>query len=709
MHHFSYYSFRSYPDRRGGICLALCLTALLWVKTHQAQIDPASIEIIRDAYGVPHIFSDTDAEVAYGLAWAHAEDDFKTIQETFLPTKGLLGRHMGKKGVVLDYLVELLRCRESVEAHYDELSEDVLKVIRGYVDGLNRFAETHPDEILVKGTFPVTVKEYLTGFNLVIHFYTDSGNIIRDLFNDKVKPLKEMSDNNVQDKKIGSNAFAISKNKTTDGKTYFNVNTHQPLTGSFCWYEAHVVSKEGWNMLGGLFPGSPCPFIGTNTNLGWTHTYNYPDLIDTYQLEMHPKEKNKYKFDSSWLELEKRKVKLRIKLFGKVNLRVKRAAYWCKYGPVIKNKSGYFSFHSGAFDKITAIDQWYRMNKAANWTEFKKALSIMGIPRFNVMYADRSDTIYYYSNALLPIRKGDFEWSELLPGNTAKTLTNGYHDIDELPQMINPKNGYLFNTNNSPFNCTDPKENLKKEDFEKTFSYREGMNNRSKRFMDLIAAYDKLSYEDFKRIKYDQEYPQPIIAPFDVNGVFRLDTDTYPELESIITIFKNWDHKGDTANIGAAHWRMHYKYLKEIVDDREIDKKDSIPESVVVEALSKTNDFFTKHYGTLQVPFGEFQKHVRGDRAIPLSGLEDVIAAINVSPYEESKAKATSGESYIMLIRYSEEGVEIETVVPYGASNRPGNKHYDDQMELYRNHQLKKMTLDEAKIRKEAVRTYHPE
>jgi len=687
----------------------MCLLALLWVNTHQAQIDPAAIEIVRDRYGVPHIFSSTDAEVAYGLAWAHAEDDFKTIQETFLPTKGLLGRHMGKKGVVLDYLVELLRCREAVDAHYDELSEDVLKVIRGYVEGLNKFAETHPDEILVKGTFPVTVKEYLTGFNLVIHFYTDSGNIIRDLFNDKVKPLKEMSDNNVQDKKIGSNAFAISRKRTTDGKTYFNVNTHQPLTGSFCWYEAHLVSKEGWNMLGGLFPGSPCPFIGTNTNLGWTHTYNYPDLIDTYQLEMHPKEKNKYKFDSSWLELEKRKVKLRIKLFGKVNLRVKRTAYWCKYGPVIKNKSGYFSFHSGAFDKITAIDQWYHMNKAASWTEFKEALSIMGIPRFNVMYADRSDTIYYYSNALLPIRKGDFEWSELLPGNTSKTLTKGYHDIDELPQMINPKNGYLFNTNNSPFNCTDPKENLKKEDFEKTFSYREGMNNRSKRFMDLIADYDKLSYEDFKRIKYDQEYPQPIIAPFDVNGVFRVDPEKYPELEPLIRIFKDWDHKGDTANIGAAHWRLHYKYLKKIVDEREINKKEPIPEPIVVEALIKTNDFFQKHYGTLEVSLGKFQKHVRGDRAIPLSGLEDMIAAINVSPYKEGRTKATSGESYIMLIRYSNDSVEIETVVPYGASNRPGNKHYDDQMEMYRNHQLKKMTLDESDIRKNAVRVYHPE
>ena len=227
--------------------------------------------------------------------------------------------------------------------------------------------------------------------------------------------------------------------------------------------------------------------------------------------------------------------------------------------------------------------------------------------------------------------------------------------------------------------------------------------------MDLMAGYDKLSYMDFKRIKYDQEYPQPIIAPFDVNGVFRLDRQKYPELDAIIQIFKQWDHKSDTANIGAAHWRMHYKFLKGIVEERKLDKDDSIPEPIVVEALTKTKEFFEKHYGTLQVPFGNFQKHVRGDRAIPLSGLEDVIAATNVEPYKESQTKATSGESYIMLIRYSKDDIEIETVVPYGSSNHKGNPHYDDQMEMYRNQQLKKMTLNESDVRKNAVRLYHPE
>lgn len=672
-----------------------------------AQINTSSIEIIRDQYGVPHIFGTTDQETAYGLAWAHAEDDFKTIQETFLPVKGMLGRHLGKKGVILDYLVELLRCKEAVEMNYATLSPEVIALIKGYTEGLNAYAKNHPEEVLVKGCFPMTVKEYLIGFNLVIHFYTDSGNIIRDLFSNKVEPLNQKEEN-VQDKKIGSNAFAISRTKTQEGKTYFNVNTHQPLNGSFAWYEAHVVSDEGWNMLGGLFPGSPCPFIGTNEFLGWTHTYNYPDLIDTYQLEMHPKEKNKYRFDSCWLALEKRTVKLTSKLLGKINIKVKKEALWCKYGPVIKNKSGYFSFHSGAFDKITAIDQWYHMNKATDWQSFNKALNMMGIPRFNVMYADRKDTIYYLSNALLPIRKGDYQWGELLPGNTASTLTQAYHKLEELPQMVNPKCGYLFNTNNSPFNCTSAEENLIESDFDSTFSYRDGPNNRSQRFMELMAKYDLLTYADFKRIKYDQQYPKPIIAPFDVNGVFQLNASEYPKLAKLITVFQKWDYKGNVENIGAAHWRVFYPFLRDIVEEKKIDQEAPTPKVLVIEALEKTASYFKKHFGKLDVPLGDFQKHIRGDIQMSLSGLEDVIAAINVSPHRKGITKATSGESYIMLIKYSDDGVELETIVPYGASNRKNSIHYSDQMESYRNHQLKKMTLVESTIRKEAVKIYHP-
>ncbi len=221
---------------------------------------------------------------------------------------------------------------------------------------------------------------------------------------------------------IGSNAFAFRRAKTKDGNTYLNVNTHQPLEGPFAWYEAHLVSDEGWNMLGGLFPGSPMPFIGTNENLGWTHTYNYPDLIDIYQLQMNPKNKNQYLFDDKWVDLEISKAKLKVKLKFGITIPVRKELLWSKYGPVVRNDSGVFSFHLNALENISAIDQWYHMNKSSNYDEFTQALNIMGIPRFNIMYADREDNIYYLSNAQLPVRDTSFDWNAVLPGNTSKTM-----------------------------------------------------------------------------------------------------------------------------------------------------------------------------------------------------------------------------------------------------------------------------------------------
>ena len=124
-----------------------------------AQVDPEKIDIVRGEYGTPHIFADTDKQTAYGLAWAHAEDDFITIQQTFLPVKGFAGSYLGKDGATLDYVIRLLKCEQTVENHIKDLSNDVIKVIEGYVEGLNAYAEKYPKEVLVKNTFPITVKE----------------------------------------------------------------------------------------------------------------------------------------------------------------------------------------------------------------------------------------------------------------------------------------------------------------------------------------------------------------------------------------------------------------------------------------------------------------------------------------------------------------------------------------------------------------------
>ncbi len=676
---------------------------VFFVELSYSQVEPINIDIVRGPYGTPHIFAETDKETAYGLAWAHAEDDFKTIQQTFLPVKNSLGRYLGKDGVILDYVIQLLRCEKTVDAHYDDLSPEVINVIEGYVEGINAYALNHPEEVLVKNTFPISVKEYLVGFNLVIHFFSDAGDVIRDLFGNKISSLTDSSLTS-----IGSNAFAFRSSKTKEGKTYLNVNTHQPLEGQFAWYEAHLVSNEGWNMLGGLFPGAPMPFIGTNENLGWTHTYNYPDLIDVYQLQMNPKNKNQYLFDDKWVNLEVSKAKLKVKLKFGITIPVRKELLWSEYGPVVRNDSGVFSFHLNALENISAIDQWYHMSKSANYDEFMQALNIMGIPRFNIMYADKEDNIYYVSNAQLPVRDTSYDWNLVLPGNTSKTVIREHHKLKELPQLFNPSQGYLFNTNHSPFNCAHPDDNPDEEDYPATFSFQEKINNRSLRFEELIQQYDKISYQDFIDIKYDQQYPTPIFCPFEINDIFEYNSPDYPEIKDLIDIIQAWDRKADTNSIGAAQWYIYYELLNKRITQVKHDLDAPVPSALIIEALKSTKDYFLDNFGRIDVVFKDFQKHVRGDVEIPVSGLVDMIAATSTTSYNSGAVKAVSGDSYIMLVRYGDDQVVIETVLPYGTSAHPDSPHYTDQMHMYVNHKRKKMSLDKDVIMESAIKIYHP-
>ena len=174
------------------------------------QVNTSNITIVRDKWGVPHIYGLTDKEAAYGLAWAHAEDDFETIQKTFLPSKGMLGRLQGPNGAILDFAVELLRSREVAEKELKNLSPEGLNIIYGYLEGLNAYAKKYPEKILVKNFFPLTIYDYLTGLNLMLHLFSDTGDVIGQLLANNVDPIDEMSGVDDIGSTIGSNAFAFN-------------------------------------------------------------------------------------------------------------------------------------------------------------------------------------------------------------------------------------------------------------------------------------------------------------------------------------------------------------------------------------------------------------------------------------------------------------------------------------------------------------------
>lgn len=663
------------------------------------QFNPSEIEIIRDEWGVPHIYAPTDAQVAYGLAWAHAEDDFKTIQQVLLAAKQMMGSYLGPDGAPIDYMVGLLRCEDIVNKQIEKVDPAFMKIVEGYAAGINSYAANYKDEVLIKRAFPVSIHDLFKAYVLQLAVQDGADNLVRNLFNGNI--------DTVDFETKGSNAFAISRKKTTSDEVFLAVNSHQPLEGPAAWYEAHLVSDEGWNMLGGLFPGGPVIFHGTNEHLGWAHTVNYFDKRDVFQLEMHPDDENLYRVDDEWLELESRKIKLKVKVFLGIKIGVKRDAYYSVYGPVVKNEKGFFAFHMAVFDEIRAIEQWYKMNKATNLTTFKEALSMTAIPSFNIVYADKYDSLFYVGNGKVPVRHPAYDWSTTLPGNTTQTIPQKYHPFTDLPQITNPSSGYLFNTNNGAFNATAMTDNLNPTDFDSTMGYRAYDNNRSYRFMELIDQYAELSWDDFLDVKYDATLPDSLVYGIDMNPVFDLDPSLSDSAAQVIEIIQNWNRNAGVDEIGPAHLNILYKGLASLSD--KIDTK-NISTDQYVKAAEYVRRYLLHYFGKLDVTLGEYQKLIRGDKEYPIGGLPDVIAAMYADPMGNGKVRAKTGESYIMMIRYPKDGLPIiETVNVFGASNRPESLHYDDQVPLFLNQKRKKMTLDIDEVRKSAKRIYHPE
>lgn len=666
-----------------------------------AQINPANITIARDSFGVPHIFAPTDPEVAYGIAWAHAEDDFETLQLVVLSGKAKLGTGLGKKGAEADYVINLLRIRKTVEEQWNTLSPDFLALIKGYVQGLNAYAKAHPAEIKYKKAFPFDEKEYMTAVVFSISLFCGVDQVLPQILGGKIATIPGFNPQ-------GSNAFAMNSAKTTTGESFLAINAHQPQEGPVAFYEAHLQSEQGWNMLGGLFPGGCLIFHGTNENLGWAHTVNYQDKIDVYQLEINPANKNQYKFDGEWLTLEENKAKLKVK---GIPVTIGKSIYWSKYGPTVKTDKGVFSMRVPAIMDIKALEEWYRMNKAKNFTEFYKALSMTSLPMFNIMYADRYDTIFYISNGKMPRRNPDpkYNWKSTLPGNTSATLWTGFKPIGELPQYVNPPSGYLFNTNHSPFlasNKTQHPVDLSKID--KNDGYEMYHNNRSQRVTELLYNNERVDYNSFKRIKFDQQLPKELKYTYGIDSMLNLNANDYPVMKEVITNFQSWDRKAIANSKGAAVFLLVYDHVAKKLTGtpaRQLTKAES------VEAYQYVHDYMIKYFGKTDLVLGDIQKLVRGNDVRPTWGLPDVLTAAYTEPYKDGMRKVNSGDAYICFVRYQKDGSLplIESVNTFGASMHPESPHYKDQMTMFQNQQTKSMTLDKKEVLRTAKSIYHPE
>lgn len=692
-----------------------------------------SAEIVRSEFGVPMIYGETDADVAFGVAIAHAEDDFFTLQDVVAMSKGRYGAIAGQDGAQVDFLFHLLDAGGIAERQYPTLPAETRAVYEAYAAGLNQYANEHPEEIKLANLFPVNGKDVAAGFVLRQPLFFGLGNVVGQLVTGDelrkefgpdipgfprpnspaeqlrddlgeansahsghpslVVPMGEHADH------LGSNAWAVTPEKS-GGPTTLISNSHQPLRGGVAWYELGVQSGEGWHMTGPNFPGVPFPVMGHNENLGWTYTVNRPDLIDVYELEVSD---GRYRVDDEWRDLESKTVILPVK-FGPLTLPIQRTIYRSEHGPVIQNDNGWFAVRYSLMEHVAQMDAFYRLGKAQNMEDWLGIYRRMDITNFNVVYADREGNIGYIYNAAFPNRPALEEtsanWRGVLDGTRSDLIWEGTVGYDDMPKVINPTSGWVYNSNNEPFTAAGEGSDLSPDDFSPVLGIERKQTNRSHRAYKLMSEADVLDRATLERIKYDTAYERLDYVDLLYDALEAIEAEG--DLAEARDLMLQWDFTADSKGpADSIALLMILSYMGA--------EYNNTPVPDVAEKLQEASDHLLEHFGRLDPPMSELLRLRQGDVDLPLDGGSDTLRASTIWRVDyDGRLSLVHGDSFIQWVEWpTDEGrVTSRSIQPFGAATtRPKSKHFTDQMQLYVDHKLKPVHFFEEDVRANAEST----
>ena len=654
------------------------------------------VRILRDEFGVPHIYGKTDPDVSFGLAYAHSQDDFETIQKVILSTRGRLAAIDGPGAAPFDYLVHVLGFLEDVEARYAiEVPADVRALSEGYAEGLNLYAAEHPQEVL-PGWYPARGQDLVAGFVFRAPFFYGFQQVLVELLaDDRQRSISAVPDPQAfrpfpaAPIQMGSNAVAVAPSRSADGATRLLINSHQPYVGPVAWYEVRLKSEEGWDMIGGVFPGSPLILHGTGRNLGWANTVNLPDLADVYVLDIHPDDPDLYRYDGEWLRLERSEVTIPVRILGPIRIGVTQEILRSVHGPVLRTSHGTYAVRYVGMNEIRQLEQYYRLNRAENFEEWEDALRMQALPSINYIYADREGRIAYYYNVKSPMREPGWEWSEYLPGDRSELNWTEFHPFEAMPQVISPPSGFVANANHSPFRATTGDWNPDPADFAGQGIESE-MTNRGLRLLELYGGDDSITASEFRRYKYDKQYSSESGAERVAAEVLRLDFADNADLLAAQKHLAEWDFDVELDDRQAA---LGVLTATPVIIAERLGQEPPDVEQAFRDAVSS----LMQHHGTFDLPWSQINRFQRGEIDVPIGGGPDVLRAVESFVLtEDGVYVSNSGDCYLMFVEWLPDGSQIvETIHQFGtATLDPGSPHYADQVPLFLEEKTRRARLD---------------
>ncbi|ACB53954.1 putative 7-beta-(4-carbaxybutanamido)cephalosporanic acid acylase [Crocosphaera subtropica ATCC 51142] len=679
--------------------IAILLTTILGILLifTVPSLSKNSSEILWDTWGIPHIYAKNNTSLFQAFGWSQTKSHGNLLLKLYGQARGKAAEYWGINYLESDQYVRTMGIPKRAQQWYEEQTPEMRTYLDSFAQGINDYVQQHPDEIQedLKQVLPVTGTDILGHFQRVIYFYF--------LTNPReIKALQNLPS------QAGSNAWAIAPKKALNNHAILLANPHLPWSDFYLWYEAQLTAPD-LNLYGATLVGMPALAIAFNDNLGWTFTFNPIDGADIYQLKL---QEENYLFNGQLIPLKQEIETIKIRQpsgnFTELQIGIKRSIH----GIIIEQQKDIgYALRVAGLDRSGSLEQLWNMGKAKNLNEFEISLKQLQLPLFNVIYADKKENIMYLFHGLIPIRsQGNWEnWGGIIAGDTSETLWQNYHEYEQLPRLLNPKNGWLQNTNDPPWTSTDPPA-LKAEDFPPYFApkYLGQVTDilRSQRSIELLNESDQLSLEDVINNKFSSKLlitdrlldilistTKALANPIGIEAAEVLeqwDRQTNPDSRGAV-LFMLWATTLESKGLFSKPWNPENP-LETPTGLADINTAVAVLEGIAAQV--------NLLYGSLDVPWGDVVRMRVGEQDVAARGGPGKLGSFQVLGIQaapDKKFQVMSGDSFMMAVEFSDP-IQAQGLTVYGNATQPDSSHRGDQLSLYQQGKMRPLWRDRSII-----------
>ncbi|MBS1680203.1 MAG: acylase [Bacteroidetes bacterium] len=688
------------------------------------------ITIIRDNWGVPHIYGKTDADAVFGMIYAQCEDDFARVERNYLTATARMAEAAGERFVYQDLRQRLYLDTLQAISIFNESPGWLKKLCYAFADGANYYLYTHPQ------TKPVLLRRFEPWMPLLFSEGSIGGDIERVSLNELKKfygevaaTLPEKKSGDGDDEPRGSNGIAIAPSITTSGNALLLINPH---TSFYFRTETHMVSEEGLNAYGAATWGQFFIYQGFNEHCGWMHTSSQADVIDEYAESIVKKEGTYfYKYGEEWKQVQTKKISIAYKN-GNTISRKEFTAYATHHGPVVAQRGEKWIVTKMMNEPLKALTQSYSRTKSKSFEDFKKSMELRTNSSNNTVYADAQGNIAYWHGNFMPRRDTKFNWSEPVDGSNPATEWKVLHPTDEMLHLFNPKNGWIQNCNSTPFTVSG-------EDSPKPENFPSYMAPDAENWRGVHAVRLLKNQKDFDADKLIRVSRDPYLPPFEnlvpafVKDFNQHSSDTLKtKLTEPVQLLRTWDLKWSTTSVATTLAIFWTQKLRQKTASRFPPKLNQLSminfltnETTTLEkmnALYETITDLEREFGSWKISWGEVNRYQRLDGkieasfddtkpsiAVPFtSSLWGSLASFGARKYNNTKKMyGTVGNSFIAVVEFGKK-VKARSITTGGSSSNPSSIHFTDQAQMYVDGKFKDVLFYKEDVLKHVEQSYTP-